>query len=498
MSDSELTALVKTYCTLSTISAEGEAALAGILAKLHGGSGAGNVSLLQLIESGGEVLTSTDDSVRNRGTMLLSEALTRQPALLAGQPPAAFATLLTFFARRLEDEPCVREVLKGARKVTDEVQPGLGDEVNQALVALATGIFEHVHVQSLSLSDRHNAYQIVHSAVVRLDLAPALMGDKVVMGFVGVMDGERDPRNLRLCFSIIPALARRHLSSTTEAEALFAVFSCYFPITFTPPPNDTVGITSEMLREGLLECMSCHLLMATQSLDLVQGKLASADPAQARIDSLDVMAALASRFGVTRCMGVRGVRQLWSLVRLQIVDSSEVEVQGRARSCLRHLIRLAAEEEAAEEASDADSATTAAAPDVDDLLAGSPMMHLMKQVKMQCMVDVKSPEESRARRGASALMCAISAHPRAAAMVLEETLQALKEIVVAPAKGTSAAPLVRQQAALEMMLQAVMSARALWAYMKEGSGGGKHPLATHGRGIFECASSVVLYPGGER
>jgi len=31
-----------------------------------------------------------------------------------------------------------------------------------------------------------------------------------------IMDGERDPRNLRLCFTIIPALARRHLSSTAE------------------------------------------------------------------------------------------------------------------------------------------------------------------------------------------------------------------------------------------------------------------------------------------
>ncbi len=57
---------------------------------------------------------------------------------------------------------------------------------------------------------------------------------------------------------------------------------------------------------------------------------------------------------------------------------------------------------------------------VDDLLAGSPLVHLMRQIKMQCMVDVKSPEEARARRGASALMCAISAHPRAAALVLGE------------------------------------------------------------------------------
>ena len=215
-------------------------------------------------------MTSTDDSIRNRGTMMLSEALKRMPLLLSSQPAAVVATLLTFYANRLKDEPCVREVLRGAKLVADTVQPGLGDNVDSAMVALVSGIFEHVFVQSLSLSDRHNAYQIVFTAVVRLDFAPALLGEKVVTGFVAIMDGERDPRNLRLCFSIIPTIAQRHLSSTEEAEALFAVFSCYFPITFTPPPNDTVGITSEMLREGLLACMTSHLLMAQQALDLAQ------------------------------------------------------------------------------------------------------------------------------------------------------------------------------------------------------------------------------------
>jgi DNA repair/transcription protein MET18/MMS19 len=236
---------VQTYCTLSTISNEAEAALVEILAGITGaGAGAGAAGephgLLQLIASSRDVLASTDDSVRNRGTMLLGEVLTRQPTLVVGLPPGALSTLLTFFANRCADEPCVREVLRGARLVAEEARPDSGPAVHEALVALVKGIFEHVHVQALALADRHNAYQIVHSAVVRLDLGPALLGDNVLMGYVGIMDGERDPRNLRLCFSIITVLARRHLSSSAEAEALFAVFSCYFPITFTPPPNDTV------------------------------------------------------------------------------------------------------------------------------------------------------------------------------------------------------------------------------------------------------------------
>ena len=55
------------------------------------------------------------------------------------------------------------------------------------------------------------------------------------------MDGERDPRNLRICFKIVPKIASRGLLVSTDlADGLFGVCSCYFPITFTPPPNDTV------------------------------------------------------------------------------------------------------------------------------------------------------------------------------------------------------------------------------------------------------------------
>ena len=147
----DLAAHVRTYCTLSTLSAEADAALSGVVASLQGASSGGR-TLLQLIESSQEVLTSTDDGVRNRGTMLLAEVLTRHaPALLAGQTPAQVATLLSFFADRLQDEPCVREVLRGARRAVDSVEPGAGPEVAAAVAKLCDGVFTHVHVQSLSL-----------------------------------------------------------------------------------------------------------------------------------------------------------------------------------------------------------------------------------------------------------------------------------------------------------------------------------------------------------
>lgn len=41
-----------------------------------------------------------------------------------------------------------------------------------------------------------------------------------------------------------------------QAEALFDVTACYFPITFTPPPNDPYGIKPHMLSNALQDVLT--------------------------------------------------------------------------------------------------------------------------------------------------------------------------------------------------------------------------------------------------
>jgi hypothetical protein len=40
-------------------------------------------------------------------------------------------------------------------------------------------------------------------------------------------------------------------NGNNPAQDLFEVTSCYYPITFTPPPDDPHGITKDDLREAL-------------------------------------------------------------------------------------------------------------------------------------------------------------------------------------------------------------------------------------------------------
>jgi DNA repair/transcription protein MET18/MMS19 len=57
-----------------------------------------------------------------------------------------------------------------------------------------------------------------------------------VYGFVQAMDGEKDPRNLVMCFECIQLICKR-LTFTPFVDDLFEIFSCYFPIDFNPVGN---------------------------------------------------------------------------------------------------------------------------------------------------------------------------------------------------------------------------------------------------------------------
>jgi DNA repair/transcription protein MET18/MMS19 len=59
----------------------------------------------------GEHLTNVDELVRARGTLLLAEVLTRLPTFPLDATAVHF--LVGFFCDRIQDYPCVGEVLKG-------------------------------------------------------------------------------------------------------------------------------------------------------------------------------------------------------------------------------------------------------------------------------------------------------------------------------------------------------------------------------------------------
>lgn len=91
------------------------------------------------------------------------------------------------------------------------------------------------------------------------------MGPDFINSYVKLVEGEKDPRNLMLLFSIgrviliefdISAHVEVHSPNSAHIKAdgwqdLFDVTFCYFPITFKPPPDDPYGITADDLKKAL-------------------------------------------------------------------------------------------------------------------------------------------------------------------------------------------------------------------------------------------------------
>ncbi|CAI5977915.1 unnamed protein product [Closterium sp. NIES-64] len=121
-------------------------------------------------------------------------------------------------------------------------------------------------------------------------------------GVVAVVDGEKDPRcllqALRIVALLMGALHREGGSAAVGAvaEDLFDVVSAYFPVSFSPPPNDPRGITREDLVQALLGAFQSTPLFAPMAIPLLLDKLSSSFTT-AKLDSLRFLTACATAWG---------------------------------------------------------------------------------------------------------------------------------------------------------------------------------------------------------
>ena len=125
-----------------------------------------------------------------------------------------------------------------------------------------------------------------------LSNSPALMdmGGDFLNSYTKMVDGEKDPRNLLLLFSmdrvillefdIKPLIEVRLLldrfTLLMRLQDFFDIIFCYFPIAFRPPPNDPYGITADDLKVALRGCMSGSPHFAKMALPLFLEKFATA------------------------------------------------------------------------------------------------------------------------------------------------------------------------------------------------------------------------------
>ncbi|XP_019357678.1 PREDICTED: MMS19 nucleotide excision repair protein homolog [Gavialis gangeticus] len=115
------------------------------------------------------------------------------------------------------------------------------------------------------------------------------LGTDFTFGFIQVMDGEKDPRNLLVAFQIVRDLILKGYALGPFVEELFEVTSCYFPIDFTPPPNDPHGIQREDLIVSLRAVLASTPQFAEFLLPLLIEKMDS-ELQSAKLDAVQTLA----------------------------------------------------------------------------------------------------------------------------------------------------------------------------------------------------------------
>lgn len=339
----------------------------------------GTCTMLDVVKALGVHLTSEDEAVRARAVTLLSRVIehvaTQAPQRLSRQE---VRTLCEFYsakvsdavavgdsmARRMNDAPhvpasapraslqaeedramqadsmlveCVRTL-----RVLSGLAPPAGAMTSDArTVAEALfGLDLHKYPQPL----RFLVYDVIRALVER-HLAPLRAmrvqdgadGSAFVRGYARLVSGEKDPRNLLVLFGVARTLLTAWPMQATEAEAMYHVLFCYFPISFRPPPDDPYGITPDDLKLALRACLCASPAFATMAYPLLLEKLSATGGAS----KLDVLHTL------TACMPVYGAGptaahadDLWSYLRLDIVQPTEAAVVPCAQETLTTMIRV--------------------------------------------------------------------------------------------------------------------------------------------------------------
>uniref|UniRef100_A0A4W3IDE9 MMS19 nucleotide excision repair protein n=1 Tax=Callorhinchus milii TaxID=7868 RepID=A0A4W3IDE9_CALMI len=246
----------------------------------------GKYAALDVVEALGTCLTNPEPRTRGRGVQLLSQVLQVSYSILK-QKEEHLSSILSLLPEGLA-------------------------------VATLKALFQEVHVQSLMQSERHSVYSIISNFMETREKELKGLGADFIFGFIQAMDGEKDPRNLLMAFQISREMVTKKYELGAFVEELFEVTSCYFPIDFTPPPNDPHGISQEELILSLRAILASTPRFAEFLLPLLIEKLDS-DVQPAKVDSLQTLTACCNDYRKKEVKDF--LPALWSSIRREAAAS---------------------------------------------------------------------------------------------------------------------------------------------------------------------------------
>ncbi|KAJ2783420.1 hypothetical protein GGI15_002596 [Coemansia interrupta] len=340
----------------------------------------GDASLLELVQALGSYLASEEASRRSKGVHVLSEVLKGLPETAI--PIQAISRLVQFFCARLSDATCVPYVLTAINALVR-----LPAFSSQYSIDVLNALFKEVHVQSFQYSTRSTAYQLLELVIQNHPESAKQMGDDFVLGFAQMLDGEKDPRSLSVAFQLVPKIAAL-VDIKNNAEDIFDVIFCYFPITFKNRDGDPSAISAESLKAALRSAITCSPYFGEMAVKPLVSKT-SATATSAKIDAFETLAAGTRTFSPDVYRKV--LEPLVEQIREDVFMSSEEAVVDAALETLEAVYSIIKPESTS---SVPGSPMDTSDPIADTNDSSSPLDYVLKEAVFQLTADeIKNSEQ---------------------------------------------------------------------------------------------------------
>ncbi|KAF8476066.1 RNAPII transcription regulator C-terminal-domain-containing protein [Kalaharituber pfeilii] len=384
------------------------------------------LKLLDVIQSMGEFMVDDDATVRAKSIGFLSailnaldsKSLTRQQ----------IAVITQFLSDRLEDETGLKEVAQGLIALLKMPRFSAEEAEKVTLALLKVDLRKHPQSTRFVVLSVLDELMGKHRDVLKQ------LGDQFIDGFIELVGGEKDPRNLMVIFSLLKVIIIE-FDTERHTEALFDSVYVYYPITFTPPPNDPYGITAQDLKVRLRDCIAASPRFADHIFKPLIEKLDSTSQSVKK-DVLQTMAACSLNYGPS--VMANHVSSLWDAVKFEILNPADEELADEALITIRAF------------------AKSLAYRLVSVPQPAAPLSRYLKAIVKECLELLKEPQQKQAKPAGQILASIAQAGAIPYTYIIKNTFPALLTVY------DDSEGITKQRAMLEVFNQVFNSATVVY------------------------------------
>ncbi|KAJ4749648.1 MMS19 nucleotide excision repair [Rhynchospora pubera] len=292
------------------------------------------VSLLEVVREMEMYLTTTDNVIRSRGTLLLGEILVRISHKTLDH--TAIDSLSDFFISRLADWVALRGTLTGCHAILCRKKE-VGSISKSDVQKFSKVFFEEVDVRSLAANDRKLCYELLICVCTVHKEVATIQGEDLVYDILRSIDDEMDPTCLMLAFQLLQsAMSLFPVLSDMAYQDAFDILSKYFPVYFThgDASNDA---TREELSDILLNIFCSSPKFEPHIIPFLLEKL-STSFSLAKLDSLKYLRKCISCYGPDRMAD--HAEDLWRSLETVIFNKEEDRITKEALECFETAVSV--------------------------------------------------------------------------------------------------------------------------------------------------------------